>query len=149
MSNIQQFISILELKIDPKLTAQPESWDFNDLLDLRHDERVSATIYPVTAGMSTHVRITKAGVIELDMADSQAEPAGDIECRSFVILLNMRINTEATTEPGDWDFASLLDLHGDYSLEVTSYEISAETVVRLHLTAAGVSEGGRWASWHR
>ena len=142
MSNIQQFISILELKIDPKLTAQPESWHFNDLLDLRQDERVSAMIYPVFAGMSSHVRITKAGVIELDMSDSQAEPAGDIECRSFVIVLDMRINTEATAEPGDWDFASLLDLHGDYSLEVTSYEISAETVVRLHLTAAGVSEGG-------
>ena len=46
MSNIQQFISILELKIDPKLTAQPESWHFNDLLDLRQDERVSAMIYP-------------------------------------------------------------------------------------------------------
>ena len=93
MSNIQQFISILELKIDPKLTAHPESWHFNDLLDLRQDERVSAMIYPVFAGMSSHVRITKAGVIELDMSDSQADPAGDIECRSFVIVLDMRLTS--------------------------------------------------------
>lgn len=137
--SFKRFVTALEFQLDAKSTANPQEWDFADLLDLLPHEKVSAWVSQVVPYMNKIVYLSNEGSTELNLYQSYG---GDEPIKGhYVVLLDMMIDTDQTCDPDDWNFAALLDLGSQYSLSAATYDVTDFTNVALQIRTTSNATG--------